>query len=89
MPVQLRAKGQYVQPGTLSLFPELTGGAVISVDGYLDLDSVYLQADYPDLFAVLGTFFNDPLKGDDEETQFRTPTITMPAVTGGRWLIRF
>ena len=89
MAVQPRVQGQYVQPGTIVLLPEIESGNLISVDGYLPLDAVYLQADYPTLFSIIGTFFNDPLKGDDPLTDFRTPALSPPEVSGARWMVRF
>lgn len=89
MAIQERAQGQYVQPGTIVLFPEVSEGTIISVDGYLALDTVYLQADYPVLFSIIGTSFNDPGKGDNPSTQFRTPTDAPPAAGGYQWRIRF
>ena len=59
-----RNKGEFVQAGMICIFPS-PGGAVVTHDG--------TQTDYPFLFEVLGTTYNDPLKGDDAATQFRTP----------------
>lgn len=76
MAVQVRNKGQFVQAGTLCFFPNTDGtdATVVSHDGTLACDSVHLQADYPELYGVIGTSFNDLGKGDDPATQFRTPT---------------
>lgn len=70
-----RNKGQFVQAGTFCFYPNTAGddASVISHDGTLACDSVYLQDDYPVLFATIGTVWNDPTKGDDNLTQFRTP----------------
>lgn len=75
MAEQPRNKGQFVQAGMLCLFPNTTGddASVVSHDGTLACDEVYNQADYPFLFEVIGVTFNDPGKGDDPATQFRTP----------------
>ena len=89
MPVQARVQGQYVQPGTIVLIPEIANGALIPIDGFLELDAVYLQADYPVLFGIIGIFFNDPLKGDNPATQFRTPSVAPPEISGCRWMVRY
>lgn len=83
-----RNKGNFIQPGMLIPVARV-GGAVISHDGTLALDSVYLQADYPVLFDFLGTTFNDPLKGDDAGTQFRTPPAIPDLSSDFEWRIRF
>lgn len=72
MAINPRNKGQFVQAGALCIFPTV-GGSVVSHDGTLACDEVVLQADYPVLFQVIGTNFNDPGKGDDDLTQMRTP----------------
>lgn len=86
-----REKGQFVQVGTPHIVPQIAG-SFLSVDGMVDFDSVYLQTDYPELFAVLGTTYNDV--SDDSLTQFRTPKTTdweLPEPVGGnhKWMIRF
>ena len=91
MPINPRNKGQFVQAGSLHIFPA-PRGAVVSHDGTLALDSVHLQADYPELFAVLGIQYNDGGKGDDDATQFRTPnetTLGLPTLGDAEWRIRF
>ena len=91
MAVQPRNKGQFVQAGSINLYPTI-GGSVISHDGTLGLDTVHLQADYPELFAAIGIQWNDGGKGDDDLTQFRTPPPTIfPDLTGleCEWRIRF
>ena len=72
MAINPRVKGQFVQAGVLCLFPKI-GGAVVSHDGTVACNTVLLQVDYPILFEVIGTAFNDVGKGDDPVTQFRTP----------------
>ena len=91
MAVNPRNKGQFVQAGIPQIVP-LIDGSFLSVDGMVDMDTVYLQADYPVLFAVLGTVYNDV--GDDAGTEFRTPKPTdwgLPEDVGGnyKWMIRF
>lgn len=86
-----RNKGHFVQAGSVNLYPT-RGGSVYSHDGTLALDSVHLQSDYPQLFAVIGVDYNDSGKGDDDETQFRTPPHSdFPDVSGlnCEWRIRF
>ena len=86
-----RNKGQFVQAGSVNLYPTI-GGSVISHDGTLALDTVYLQDDYPNLFEAIGTQWNDAGKGDDPLTQFRTPPASsFPSVSGleCEWRIRF
>ena len=75
MAVQPRNKGQFVQSACLCFFPATSpgSGSPVTHDGTLDCDTAYLQSDYPFLFQVIGTGYNDPLKGDDPLTQFRTP----------------
>ena len=80
-----------MQVGTPHIVPQIAG-SFLSVDGMVDFDSVYLQADYPELFAVLGTTYNDV--SDDSLTEFRTPKTTdweLPEPMGGghKWMIRF
>ncbi len=74
MAEQNRAKGQFVQAGSLVIVPVNSpgSGAAISVDGCVACDTVYLQSDFPVLFGVIGTEYNDNEK-DDINTQFRTP----------------
>ena len=84
-----RNKGNFIQPGMAVPVLQI-GGFVVSHDGTLAPDTAYLQADYPVLFDLIGTTFNDPLKGDDGATQFRTPQA--PDVSLGSnwtWRIRF
>ena len=91
MAEQPRGKGQYVQAGMYCLYPTISSN-VVSHDGTLALDTVYLQDDYPVLFEVLGTHFNDSSKGDNDETQFRTPPDSdLPDVSSlnCEWRIRF
>lgn len=84
-----RWKGQYLQAGMVIPVVQVSGSTV-SHDGTLGLDEVYLQADYPVLFDLIGTTFNDTDKGDDAATQFRTPPGDgLPALTGFEWRIRF
>jgi len=87
---QPRAKGQFVQAGMICLYPT-NGVSVYSHDGTLSLDTVYLQSEYPVLFQVIGTDYNDASKGDDPLTQFRTPPASdFPALPGNaEWRIRF
>ena len=73
MAVSARVKGQFVQAGTILIFPVVAGDQIANHDGTLEMDTVYLQADYPILFEVIGIQYNDPGKGDDNGTQFRTP----------------
>lgn len=91
MPEQPRAKGQFLQAGMICVFPA-PSGSVISHDGTLPLDSVYSQDDYPVLFQVIGTTYNDAGKGDDNATQFRTPpesSLGLAALTDAEYRIRF
>lgn len=92
MPAASRGKGQFVQAGMFCLYPTI-GGSVVSHDGTLACDQVYDQETYPVLFEVIGTDFNDPGKGDDPETQFRTPPAPQfdgkPVDAGAEWRIRF
>ena len=86
-----RNKGQFVQSGTICLYPTI-GGAVVSHDGTLALDTAYLQEAYPFLFQVIGTQYNDPGKGDNAATEFRTPPASdFPDVSAlnCEWRIRF
>ncbi len=83
-----RNKGNFLQPGMLIPVVKISG-FVVSHDGTLALDTVYLQADYPVLFDLLGTTFNDPLKGDDSATQFRTPPDVQDPSNDFEWRIRF
>ena len=90
MPVNPRNKGQFMQVGTPHQVPRISG-SFLSVDGMLDFDTNYEQDDYPELFAVLGTVYNDMSTGP---TQFRTPKIDdwdlVDAATGNfKWMIRF
>ena len=75
MAVNPRVKGQFVQAWSLQFYPATSAGSgsVVTHDGTLDCDTVYLQAEYPHAFAILGTAYNDISKGDDPLTQFRTP----------------
>lgn len=83
-----RNKGNFIQPGMI--IPVLKiGGFVVSHDGTLALDTVYLQTDYPVLFDLLGTTFNDVGKGDDGATQFRTPPAPTDPSVDFEWRIRF
>lgn len=66
-----RDKGALVQPGSLVFFPVIPGGSVVTNDGTLACDVVVLQADYPVLFQIIGTDFNEV--GDDDLTEMRTP----------------
>lgn len=60
-----------MQAGTLCFFPNTSGaGTPISHDGTVACDTVLEQADYPVLFATIGTDFNT---GGETGTQFRTP----------------
>lgn len=91
MPEQVRNKGQFVQAGTISLYPTISS-AVITHDGTLALDTVYQQEDYPFLFQIIGINYNDAGKGDDDATQFRTPPPSdFPDLSGlnCEWRIRF
>lgn len=76
MAINPRNKGQFLQPGMYCFFPNTAGDdpSVVSHDGTVECDQVYLQADYPELYAILGTTWNDSSKGDDDTTQFRTPS---------------
>lgn len=82
-----RNKGQFVQAGSVILYPTV-GGSVVSHDGTLAMDSVHLQSDFPILFEVIGTNFNDAGKGDDPATQFRTPEAPTTPV-GFEYRIRY
>lgn len=53
-------------------------------DGWLPRGTVVNRADYPDLFALIGTGFNT---GGETGTQFRTPTVSAPP-TGLEWIIK-
>lgn len=91
MAVNQRNKGQFVQAGTPHIVPKISG-SFLSTDGMVDFDSVYLQADYPLLFSILGIVYNKP--ADDDLTEFRTPSLTDWGLTdaaGGeyKWMIRF
>ena len=87
-----RAKGEFLQPGQICLYPKI-GGSVVSHDGTLALDTIYLQADYPILFEIIGTNYNDLVKGDDPLTEFRTPPPAdfpaLPDSNLAEWRIRF
>lgn len=77
-----RVKGQFWQPGT-EIWVAATSqdsGVPISHDGTLDLDTVYLKAEFP-LVADLFASWTDPGKGDDPLTDFRTPPDPNPAKT--------
>ena len=90
MAFQLRSQGQYMQPGMMAIVPEVANNDPVPIDGYVLMDTVYLQADYPALFAVIGTYFNDTSKGDDNATQFRTPSAAgLPTLSGFQWRIRY
>ena len=91
MPVIPREKGEFVQPGTPQIIPRIAG-SFLSVDGFVDFDSLLLQEDYPVLFALLGTTYNEPT--DNDSTEFRTPKTgdwELPEPIGGnhKWMIRF
>lgn len=75
MAINPRNKGQFLQAGMYCFFPNTAGddASVISHDGTLACDEVYLQADYPELYATIGINWNDGVKGDNDVTQFRTP----------------
>lgn len=90
MPEQPRNKGQFMQAGMISIYPAI-GGSVVSHDGTLEMDTVYLQEDFPVLFQVIGVEYNDAGKGDDPATQFRTPTADdLPTLGAGyAYRIRF
>lgn len=89
MAINPRNKGQFSQAGTLLIFPTVSG-SVVSHDGTLACDSVHLQADFPVLYEVIGTSFNDAGKGDDPLTQFRTPAApTWANDAGWECRIRF
>ena len=90
MAVNPRNKGQFMQVGTPHQVPKIDG-SFLSVDGMVDFDTNYEQADYPVLFAVLGTTYNDGTTGP---AQFRTPKIgdwDLPAapLDNYKWMIRF
>ncbi len=91
MAEQNRAKGQFVQAGSLVIVPVNSpgSGAAISVDGCVQCDTVYLQSDYPVLFGAIGTEYNDNEK-DNVATEFRTPPKPT-FLTDPEWvaLIRF
>lgn len=80
---QLRAKGQYVQAATLVCIPLNK-----TVDGVVDFDTVYLQADYPVLFQIIGTDYNQA--GDDDATEMRTPPAPefTRAFTDAEWVFK-
>lgn len=91
MPEVPRSKGQFLQPGMPFIVPVIDG-SFLSVDGMLDFDTVYLQEDYPVLFALMGIFYNKP--GDNDVTEFRTPELAawgLSNAPGGehKWMIRF
>ncbi len=46
MAVNARNKGSFVQAGTPHIVPKISG-SFLSMDGMVDFDTVYLQADYP------------------------------------------
>lgn len=73
MAEQPRDKGALVQPGSLVFFPVIPGGSVVTNDGTLACDEQFLQVDYPVLFEIIGTDFNDAGKGDDDLIHMRTP----------------
>lgn len=86
-----RNKGQFAQAGVVYAIPRIDG-SFLSVDGMLDLDAVYLQADYPLLFANIGIVYNEP--GDDDLTQFRLPAPSVWGLPTGdginfKWMVRF
>lgn len=86
-----RSKGQFLQPGMPFIVPNIDG-SFLSVDGMVDMDTVYLQEEYPTLFAVLGITYNKP--ADNDLTEFRTPDTAawgLPVAAGGeyKWMIRF
>ena len=84
-----REKGEFVQAGSIQLYPVISG-QVVSHNGTLALDTVHLQSNYPVLFEVIGTEYNQSDKGDNDSTQFRTPDGSgLPTVTGFEWRIRF
>ena len=90
MAVNPRNKGQFTQVGTPHQVPRISG-SYLSVDGMVEFDTNYEQADYPELFAVLGNVYDDVSTGP---TQFRTPKIDdwdlVDAVSGNfKWMIRF
>ena len=76
MAEQPRGKGQFVQAWMLCFYPATAAGSgsPVSHDGTFACDTVFLQADYPHAYGILGTAYNDPTKGDDPATQFRTPS---------------
>lgn len=85
-----RNKGQFLQAGTVHVIPKIAG-SFLSVDGMVDFDVYLAETDYPDLFAQLGTTYNDGGEGPGE---FKTPKLTDWNLTndvGGlwKWMIRF
>ena len=84
-------KGFYEQPGMPRMIPRING-SFLSVDGYVELGTAYLQSEFPRLYAVLGTTYNEA--SDDDTTDFRTPTEgnwdLMPAEGGNyKWMIKY
>lgn len=69
MPEAPRNKGQFWQAAFWTAIPKING-SLLSVDGFVDFDTVYEQADYPALFAAIGTNYNT---GGESGSQFRTP----------------
>ena len=85
-----RNKGQFVQPGTPHIVPNIDG-SFLSVDGMVDFDTDYVEADYPVLHAVLGNVYDKP---GTPAGSFRTPELAawgLSNAAGGeyKWMIRF
>ena len=82
-----RAKGQFLQAGMVVLLPA-PSGAVVSHDGTLAMNTLVQQDDYPVLFSIIGTAYNQVGLGDDNEKDMRTPPAPS-TIAGYEWRIRF
>ena len=86
-----REKGAYTQPGQLVVIPVHAGAPTgISVDGCLDCDTLYLESEFPLLFAAIGKNFNkagdDP--GGGTPSEFRTPPVPTTYQDDADWTAR-
>ena len=90
MAINPRNKGQFLQAGTVHIVPKING-SFLSVDGMVDFDTDYLEADYPILHAVLGNVYDDV---GTPSGSFRTPKLSdweLEEPVGGnhKYMIRF
>ena len=86
-----RSKGNYVQPGQLVFVPKHNGEPQgISMDGIVECDTVYLESEFPRLFAAIGKNYNkagdDP--GGSAPSEFRTPEAPTAVQDDSNWIVK-